>query len=677
MKKAGIWIAGIIGVLVVAIVLVVVFFQWSWLKGPLEARLSAMTGKKVTIDGPITGTKSWVPTIHFSQVRIEAPEFTAAPKVATIGDVAVSIDLKQLLHGKIDFPEIDIEKPDLDLLRQADGKANWDIAADSKGPSSRSSMPIIGLLKIDDGKIVYDDVGKHTKIDAAIKTVAAKGGSGEGAFTVEGHGVYRQAPFTISLKGGSLNDLRDTKDPYKVEASASVGTTRLTIAGTVTNPFKLTDLDLQATAQGENAEDLYPIFGIPAPSTPPYHLSGFVDRDGDTWRFKNFTGTVGKSDLEGTLKFVERDKRLFLGGDLTSKKLDFADLGLLVGAPGSTAAGRPVSETQKELAHKQETSGRVLPDAPLNLNEVRNVDADITFKGEHIQAQTLPLDDVTLHLVLDHGLLSLKPLDVGVAGGKIDSDIVIDARGPVVETDYDVRLEKFQIQQFFQRAGFPQGGSGFIYGRIRLHGAGDSVRKSLGTSNGEATATIANGTISNLAADILGLDVAKALGLLITGDKQIALRCMVVDFQVDNGLMKPRTLLLDTDSTIVNGKGSINLADEHLDLSISGENKSASPLSLGGPILIGGTFLHPTAGLGAKAIAKGAGAVALGVLLTPIAAALAFIDPGDAKDADCSKLEQQATDATAVVPAGTKHIPRPSSSRHRSERRHHREHAPS
>jgi uncharacterized protein involved in outer membrane biogenesis len=657
MKKAAFWIAGILGMLVVAMVLVVVFFQWSWLKGPLETRLSAMTGKKVTIDGPITGTKSWVPRISFSQIKIEAPNFLQAPKVATIGNVAVSIDLSELLRGKIDFPEIDIDRPVLDLLREPDGKSNWNMASEAKGPSSRSDMPIIGILKVENGKIDYRDPAKHITINAAIDTIAATGGSGEGAFTVEGHGVYRQAPFTIKLKGGSLNDLRDTHNPYDVDASASVGNTRVSIAGTITNPFKLTGLNLKATADGQNAGDLYPIFGIPAPSTPPYHLTGTVDRDGNTWLFKNFTGTVGKSDLEGSLRFKTENQRVFVGGDLVSKNLDFADLGLLVGAPGSTATGRPVSDTQKRLAREQEESGRVLPDAPLNLNEVRNVDADIAFKGEHIQARTLPLDDVDLHLKLDRGLLSLTPLRVGVAGGRIDSVIVIDARGQTVVTDYDVRLEKFQVQRFFERAGFPKGGSGTIDGRIRLHGVGDSVRKSLGASNGEASATIANGTISNLAADILGLDVAKAIGLLITGDKQIALRCMVTDFQVDNGLMKPRILLLDTGSTVVTGTGSINLADEHLDLSISGENKSVSPLSLGGPIVIGGTFLHPTAGLGAKAIAKGGAAVALGVLLTPIASALAFIDPGTAKDADCAKLEQRANTDSTAVPAGTKHLP--------------------
>jgi uncharacterized protein involved in outer membrane biogenesis len=642
MKNVWRWSLGFIGVVAAAIVLVVIFFNWNWLKGPIQSQLSALTGKQVHIDGSITGTKAWIPHIVLNQIRIDEPDFAAAPTVATIDSIAVDIDLKRLLRGTLDFPSIEISHPVLDLLRSADGKSNWDIAAEAKGPNDRGSMPLIGILKVENGKVHFRDAAKQTTIDATIATIGARGGEGQGEFTLDGHGTYREAPFTLKLKGGSLDELRNEKKPYQVEATATVGKTSITIAGTITDPFKLTDMNLKATAQGDNAEELYPIFGIPAPTTPPYKLSGILDRDGKDWLFKNFAGTVGKSDLAGNLRFKSEGQRLFVGGDLKSKTLDFADLGLLVGGSGSTAPGRPVSEGQKKLAAREEASERVLPDAPLNLKEVRNVDADITLRGEHILAQSLPLEDVDMHLTIDNGVLSFTPLRVGVAGGRIIANIVINARDPAVLTDYDVQLSRFKLEDFLQSAGFSQGGQGFINGRIRLHGVGDSVRKSLASASGQASAVVSKGTISNLAADILGLDVAKAVGLLITGDKQIALRCLVADFTVDNGLMKPRTLVLDTDATLVTGGGTVNLADEHVDLNLNGQPKSATPLALGGPIEIGGTFKKLDVGLGPKAIAKGGAALALGAILTPLAAIVGFIDVGGGEDIDCAPLEQAA-----------------------------------
>jgi hypothetical protein len=131
----------------------------------------------------------------------------------------------------------------------------------------------------------------------------------------------------------------------------------------------------------------------------------------------------------------------------------------------------------------------------------------------------------------------------------------------------------------------------------------------------------------------------------------------VVDFGVDKGLMTPRTFILDTDAALDTAKGSISLADEKIDLSIHGDPKNATPVALGGPIEVGGTFRKPSLGLGAEAYARGGAAVALGALLTPVAAILGFIDAGDVKDADCSGLEQQAASHSAAVPPGTRHMP--------------------
>jgi hypothetical protein len=52
---------------------------------------------------------------------------------------------------------------------------------------------------------------------------------------------------------------------------------------------------------------------------------------------------------------------------------------------------------------------------------------------------------------------------------------------------------------------------------------------------------------------------------------------------------------------------------------------------------------HPKVGIDAKKLAVQAGvAAALGALLTPVAAAIAFIDPGLAKNKECADVLSQA-----------------------------------
>jgi hypothetical protein len=66
------------------------------------------------------------------------------------------------------------------------------------------------------------------------------------------------------------------------------------------------------------------------------------------------------------------------------------------------------------------------------------------------------------------------------------------------------------------------------------------------------------------------------------------------------------------------------------------------------PISVGGSLSKPSVGIKPEKtlLQAGAGTV-LAALLTPIAAVLAFVDPGLAKNADCSALMAQ------VGPAGS------------------------
>ena len=60
--------------------------------------------------------------------------------------------------------------------------------------------------------------------------------------------------------------------------------------------------------------------------------------------------------------------------------------------------------------------------------------------------------------------------------------------------------------------------------------------------------------------------------------------------------------------------------------------------------------MHPDVGLGGEAIARGAAAVGLGALLTPLASILGFIEPGQDQTADCAKLIDETKARTAQRP---------------------------
>jgi uncharacterized protein involved in outer membrane biogenesis len=119
----------------------------------------------------------------------------------------------------------------------------------------------------------------------------------------------------------------------------------------------------------------------------------------------------------------------------------------------------------------------------------------------------------------------------------------------------------------------------------------------LASANGKVGLVIAEGEISRLMMEKVGLHLWEIIALNLTGDQRIKLRCGVADFAVKNGVMQTNALILDTAVTTLFGTGSINLAQEKLDLTLKQQTKTTSPLALRSPIHIRGSFAKPEVGV--------------------------------------------------------------------------------
>jgi uncharacterized protein involved in outer membrane biogenesis len=286
----------------------------------------------------------------------------------------------------------------------------------------------------------------------------------------------------------------------------------------------------------------------------------------------------------------------------------------------------------------------LLPDSNLQVNRVRGMDADVTYRAASVVAAKMPMKEVDFHLVLDAGVLTLDPLSFGLAAGKFAGKVRIDARKDVPVSDIDMRLEDVNLNQFKSASMQHAPLAGVLSGRLKFRGTGTSVHKFASTSDGSMSMVIPHGQINDVIAELTGINVLKGLGLLVAKDQtQTDIRCGIVDFKDHDGVLNTTTVYMDTSNVLITGRGKINLQDETLDLALQGDPKKVTLFRLRSPISLHGTFLHPAVGIKAGKLAEQIGvATALGALLTPAAAALAFIDPGLAKDKDCSTLLSQA-----------------------------------
>ncbi len=624
------WLAA--GTLVIAAILVLLLlWDWNWFKGPLERMVQARTGRALHI-GNLDVDLGRTSTLRADRITFANAGWAQRPDMARADRVEIDLRLWPLLRGSVQLPEIRLTRPDL-LLQTAPRPGepgNWDFLGGGSGQPLQ-----LKRLRVDDGKLQFLDEAGRTDIRLDVRSGAAKRAGAAPPLLLEGQGRWRGASFTVRGGTESPLELADSDHPFRLHLDGHAGATHAVASGTLTNPFQLQVFDLQFRLSGQDLDDLYPLIGIAMPSSPPYRFDGRLKRDHEVWRYEKFSGQIGDSDLAGDVRIDVAGARPRLTAALVSRRLDFDDLAGFVGAPPMTGDGETANAEQKAKAAALAAKPTVLPDTPYDLAKLRAMDADVRWKAQRINSPSLPLDDMDAHLLLDDGLLRLEPLNFGVAGGDIRSTVRMDARRPQITTALDASVRGVQLGQLFPDARLAEQASGGIGGQLRLSGTGNSIAAMLGSSNGSVALGMGRGHVGNLLMELAGLDVAESLKFLFTGDRQIPLRCAFADFDVRDGRMAARALAFDTTDTLVVGEGSISLKREELDLLLRPRPKDKSILALRSPLRIGGTFKDPSFRPDFKALGlRGAIALTLGSI-TPPAALLATIETGPGKDADC------------------------------------------
>jgi AsmA family protein len=268
---------------------------------------------------------------------------------------------------------------------------------------------------------------------------------------------------------------------------------------------------------------------------------------------------------------------------------------------------------------------------------------------------------------LDEGVLRLDPFAFEMPQGRLSGTAKIDARKNIPAVHIDVRIKDIQLEQL---KGKKPGASapllGVMQARAVIDGTGDSVHQVMSDANGRFTLILPDGQVTSAFAELTGIDVAKGLGLLLTkGDQKAAIRCGVAQFKIEDGLMDAENITFDTQDVLIKGSGDISLGPEELHLEIKGEPKKIRFTRLRTPIEVRGHLADPTFGVDvASTLKQGAVATALGALLTPAAAIIAFVDPGLAKNQNCEALIAEADSKgpkapQSAVPSPNRPAPQP------------------
>ena len=597
-----------------------------YFRGPLIGLLAARSGREIQVLGSWrVRLFSMHPQLTAERVIVGNPPWMPTGNTAQIGRVALTLRLPWF-HRAFGIERLELEAANLHLLRDPAGRANWQLSDPSK--RGAKNLPLIRSLSIQNARVELADARRHLQFEGLVSVGEAGDAVPARPLHIDGTGQLNGRADTFGITGDPLA-LAGRDAPYRFTFVERSSGTTLAGGGLLAHAFTFDAIDGSFEAAGDDLKDLYFLTGVTLVNTAGYRMTGRFSRRGSSSSFDDLRVTSGESDMHGRVSIETSSGRARLDINLESRLLRLADL-------GARAAGRETRAAPPLL----------LSDAMFSPDALRRADATVKFHAQTVEVAHVSLQRVSASMTIDRGMVTVNPLRADLLEGRLDIRVRLDATKDLPPADVDLRISDLQIARLSHADTIPPPFEGLLRARITVTGAGRSIHQVAASANGTVTAVLPHGIIRASLAELMGLDL-RGLGLLASkNDQDTAIRCGVASFQANQGILTAQNWIVDTDPVQMTGGGVAHLDSESLDFVFRGHPKRLRLMRLRAPLLLQGTLAHPTIHIQVgHAIAQAAEALAAGVVLTPLAAVLAFVDPGLTKDADCGALIAAATTA--------------------------------
>jgi AsmA protein len=156
--------AGLIGLIVIGLVLVVVFVDPNDYRDDIEKLVEEKTGRELTLSGDLKlSVFPWIALESGPAALGDAPGFGPEPFVS-IRDARVGVRLLPLLSGKVEVGNVRLDGARIRLITDENGRNNWADLGEGEGEetpapteSGTTEVPTVASLEISDAAVVMEN----------------------------------------------------------------------------------------------------------------------------------------------------------------------------------------------------------------------------------------------------------------------------------------------------------------------------------------------------------------------------------------------------------------------------------------------------------------------------------------------------------------------------------------
>jgi uncharacterized protein involved in outer membrane biogenesis len=443
MKKflgiVGAVIATLLGLVVLLSIVAVVLLNSGALNGLIEGAIAAQIGRPAQLEqAPSLGFDDGALTLDLGPLSVAKAKWAADQHAnfARIQGLQASLRLLPLLRGRVELPEVAIERPQLHLARSKDGEVNWPEGDDTEG--GRVWLPEIENLVIRDAAVTYADAAAATEVTLALDEATGRLG-GRQDLALHATGTLQDAPLEVRATGGSVMELLNREAMSKpAEIEATIGESRITAQATSFTDLTALDAKIEIDAEQKLAEILASM-GLAKAALPPFEATAQVEPgEGGSLVSADFTLEGASAHIDGKVE----DLSAPLEGFVARFTVNAPELGPVLAS--------------FDVPHAEQLSSASLEGEAKRKSESTTVALSGDVGGDSIELQAgyeggiAAFLNPKVDLSLEGAALGVLPAQLGVARRPIESYRIAaqveERSGETSPVKLDVTIEKTRVR---------------------------------------------------------------------------------------------------------------------------------------------------------------------------------------------------------------------------------------
>ncbi len=565
-------------------------------EGPNLSKLTALFGESVPVEKAfeITGKITREP---------DSPKLDVSSQ-ARIGEMAFELDGSLPDTASLEGLEAELsaEGPNLSNLLALFGRSiaidkPFDITGKVAQTQKENIWTVAGKGELDGMAFAVDgSVPDFTSLEGLNAEISVDGPNYSNLMALFGVSVTVESPFDLA---GELNNPGSDRR-LRAHLEGSIGEMALAFEGSIPGITEVAGLESVISVKGPDLSKFLALFTVSTPMEKAFDIStNFNYPDAMTFHLDEARAQIGDSDYTGRIR-IEADEKPF------SFIVDGASEHLNLAAVINNYTQEESGDTGTDRANGGKK--QLIPDRPLPLDILKTNNSEIHLKAGTLLLPRLSLTEFRIDTTLQGGHLNVDTLQSRIGTGTIKGRVEVqsEANPPLITAV--LNADSIRLDEMVRGMDPGQQIKGNMNINLDFSGSGKTYAELAADLSGKAGMNMSDGRLFNQYLGLLGDNIFSALiDILNPFDKNreyVDINCMVIRFDIEDGLAESTALILDTPEVAIVGDGKINLKTEEIKIplntipkknigikDVAGMNLSLSKFV--DPLQIDGTLANP------------------------------------------------------------------------------------